>query len=113
ANDMDIVSNAEGRLTLPAEIRETLHVEGETRWTVEVQGGAVILRPAGPAARDVAWADTAAFRAQVARARQQAREGRAYRATSADFEDLMAGRVTVQELEARLEARGAAEAVDA
>jgi bifunctional DNA-binding transcriptional regulator/antitoxin component of YhaV-PrlF toxin-antitoxin module len=102
----DIVSNEKGRLTIPAEVRAALHVEGVTHWTAEVVDGALVLRPAVLVPRDDAFLYSAAERARREESREQARAGRAYgNVRPDDMEDLMAGRVTVEELEARLVAR--------
>lgn len=69
------VSNKDGRITIPAEVRSALHIEGETHWTVEVADGAVILRPAMVIPRDDAWAYTPEHAAMVERAHEDARAG--------------------------------------
>jgi bifunctional DNA-binding transcriptional regulator/antitoxin component of YhaV-PrlF toxin-antitoxin module len=80
-----VVSNARGRLTLPAEIREALHLEGETHWTVEVREGAVILRPAVLVPRQDAWAFTPEARAALQRADADSAAGRTIRLSGADM----------------------------
>jgi bifunctional DNA-binding transcriptional regulator/antitoxin component of YhaV-PrlF toxin-antitoxin module len=100
------VSNKQGRLTIPAEARAALNVEGETHWTIEVADGALVLRPAVVIPREDAWLYTSEERAKREQAREQARTGRSYgNVRPDDLEDLSAGRVTVEELEARLVAR--------
>ena len=100
------VSNKQGRLTIPAEARAALNVEGETHWTIEVADGALILRPAVVIPREDSWLYTPEERAKREQAREQARTGRSYgNVRPDDLEDLSAGRVTVEELEARLVAR--------
>jgi AbrB family looped-hinge helix DNA binding protein len=50
-----------GRLTLPAEVRQRLGLDGETEFDVEVTDrGSVTLRPVVVVPRDDAWAYTAA-----------------------------------------------------
>lgn len=71
-----VISNREGRLTIPADVRAALHIEGETYWTVEVVGGAVVLRPAVVLPREDAWAHTPAHTSKVKRAREDAHAGR-------------------------------------
>src|SRR2546423_9548071 len=103
-------SNKQGRLTIPAEARAALNVEGETHWTIEVADGALILRPAVVIPREDAWLYTPDERAKREQAREQAGAGRYYgNVRPDDLEDLSAGRVTVDELEARLVARREAE----
>jgi hypothetical protein len=73
---LTVVSNKDGRLTIPAEVRAILHIEGEAHWTVEVANGAVVLRPAIVVPREDAWAYTAEHRAKVDRAHRDAQAGR-------------------------------------
>ncbi len=102
----EITSNEEGRLIIPADVRAALRVEGAARWIAEVVDGALVLRPAAPVPPEDAFLYTPEERAKRAQARAQARAGRAYRnVRPEDLEDLMAGRVTSEELEARLVAR--------
>lgn len=72
---LTVVSNKEGRITIPAEVRVALHIEGETHWTVEIVDGAVLLRPAVVIPRDDAWAYTTEHAEVVARARDNDRTG--------------------------------------
>ena len=46
--------NSTGRITLPAEARRTLGLEGESFFEVVVEGGAVVLRPVAIVPRDQA-----------------------------------------------------------
>lgn len=73
---LTVISNRDGRLTIPAEVRAVLHVEGEAHWTVEVIDGAVVLRPAIVVPREDAWAYTADHLAKVERAREDGHSGR-------------------------------------
>lgn len=67
-----------GRLTLPAEVRRALGLQGETEFEVELdeQQDAIILRPAVVLRREDAWAYTSAHRDLLARAHADSREGR-------------------------------------
>lgn len=106
----EIMSNEEGRLTIPVAVRAALHVEGAAQWTAEVVDGALVLRPAVLAPRADAFLYTPEERAKREQAREQARAGRSYgNVRPEDLEDLMAGRVTSEELETRLVARRSAE----
>lgn len=80
-----ITSNKEGRITIPAEIRTALRVEGEAHWTIEIADGAVILRPALVVPREDAWAYTPEHTAKVARAREDARAGREVAVSGAEL----------------------------
>lgn len=82
-----VVMNRSGRLTLPAETRRRLRLEGETEFEVEVDEAAdtIILRPAIVIRREDAWAYTPEHRELLARARQDAREGRVRRMTEEEL----------------------------
>ena len=63
-----ITMSLNGRLTLPAEVRQRLGLHGETEFDVEVTDrGGVTLRPVVVIPRDDAWAYTAEHLAGVAR----------------------------------------------
>ena len=75
-----------GRLTLPAEVRQRLGLAEETEFDVEVTDrGSVTLRPVVVLPRDDAWADTAEHLAQVATALAGLREGRVRQLSDADL----------------------------
>jgi AbrB family looped-hinge helix DNA binding protein len=81
-----ITMSPNGRLTLPAEVRQRLGLAGETEFDVEVTGhGSVTLRPVVVLPRDDAWASTAEHLAQVAKALADIREGRVRRLADADL----------------------------
>jgi len=65
-----------GRLTMPAEARRDLQLDGEVQFVVEVGDGAIVLRPAVTIAKEDAWAHTAEHRQLVARALRDVRDGR-------------------------------------
>lgn len=67
-----------GRLTLPADARQALGLDGEVELEVEVdeERDAVVLRPALVLRREDAWAYTPEHRRLLARAHADAREGR-------------------------------------
>ena len=72
-----ITMSPNGRLTLPAEVRQRLGLDGETEFDVEVtEPGSVTLRPVVVIPRDDAWAYTAEHLADVARSLADIREGR-------------------------------------
>ena len=72
-----ITMSPNGRLTLPAEVRQRLGLEGETEFDVELtERGSVTLRPVVVIPRDDAWAYAAEHLAAVARALSDIRDGR-------------------------------------
>jgi AbrB family looped-hinge helix DNA binding protein len=81
-----ITMSPNGRLTLPAEVRQRLGLAGETEFDVEVTDhGSITLRPVVVLPRDDAWAYTAEHLSQVARALADIREGRVRRLSDADL----------------------------
>jgi len=84
--------NAQGRLTVPAEARKALHVEGETPFEIEVTEHEIILRPALVIPRDDAWAYTPEHLAQIEQADADARAGRIVRMTERELEQFIADR---------------------
>lgn len=71
-----VVMDPSGRLTLPAEARRELQLEGEIQFVVEVGEGEIVLRPGVTIARKDAWAHTPEHRALLARALDDVRNGR-------------------------------------
>jgi bifunctional DNA-binding transcriptional regulator/antitoxin component of YhaV-PrlF toxin-antitoxin module len=78
-----------GRLTLPADARRALGIDGETDFevAVDVEKDELILRPVLALRREDAWAYTPEHRARLARAHADSREGRVW---SMSEEDLIA-----------------------
>jgi AbrB family looped-hinge helix DNA binding protein len=76
-----IIVSPSGRLTLPAEVRRSVGIEGETQMQVEVdeQGEAITLRPVLVIPREDAWAYTPEHRELLRRAHADLREGRVRR----------------------------------
>jgi AbrB family looped-hinge helix DNA binding protein len=79
-----------GRLTLPAEARRRLGLEGETDFEVEVDEGSdvIILRPAIILRREDAWAYTSEHRALLSQAHRDSREGRVRQVSEEDLAHL-------------------------
>ena len=79
-----------GRLTLPAEARRALGLDGEVELEVEVdeQHDAIILRPAVVLRREDAWAYTPEHRELLGRAHADSREGRVRQMTEAQLKRL-------------------------
>jgi bifunctional DNA-binding transcriptional regulator/antitoxin component of YhaV-PrlF toxin-antitoxin module len=84
--------NAQGRLTVPAEARKALHVEGETPFEMEVTEHELILRPALVIPREDAWAYTPEHLAQIEESDADARAGRIVRMTEHELEQFIADR---------------------
>jgi AbrB family looped-hinge helix DNA binding protein len=72
-----ITMSPNGRLTLPAEVRQRLGLDDETEVDVAMsERGSVTLRPVVAIPRDDAWAYSSEHLANVARALADIREGR-------------------------------------
>ena len=84
--------NAQGRLTVPAEARKALHVEGETPFEIEVTEHEIILRPAVVIPREDAWAYTPEHIARVEQALAEGRAGLAVRMSRRELEQFIADR---------------------
>lgn len=81
--------NPEGRLTVPAEARRALQIEGETQFEVEVAENALILRLVTLVPSEDAWSATPENRRLLEQALADAREGRVLRLTEHDLERLI------------------------
>ena len=66
-----VTVNAQGRMTIPAEIRRELGIHGESTLIVETQDGRLVARPAFVIPAEDAWAYTPEHIAGVARARAE------------------------------------------
>lgn len=84
--------NAQGRLTVPANARKMLHIEGETPFELEVTEHELILRPALVIPREDAWAYTPEHLEQIEQADADVRAGRIARMTERELEQLIADR---------------------
>ena len=82
--------NEGGRLTLPAEVRRLLGLEGPVEFEVEVDEvhDALILRPVVALRREDAWAYTPEHRDLLARAHRDSREGRVRELAESELEAL-------------------------
>jgi AbrB family looped-hinge helix DNA binding protein len=81
-----VTMSPNGRMTLPAEVRQRLGLTGETEFDVEVNDhGSVTLRPVVVLPRDDAWAYTAEHLAEVAKALADVRQGRVREVSEADL----------------------------
>jgi len=92
AMKMVVSMNAQGRLTVPAEARKALHIEGDTPFELEVTEHEIILRPALVIPREDAWAYTPEHLAQVQQSDADARAGRIVRMTERELERFIAER---------------------
>ena len=68
--------NGTGRLTIPAEVRSQLGLRGPGQFELDVEGDAIVLRPAIVLPREDAWAYTPEHRALLEKAHRDIREGR-------------------------------------
>ena len=84
--------NAQGRLTVPAEARKALHVEGETPFELEVTEHEIILRPALVVPREDVWAYTPEHLAQIEKSDADAHAGRTVHMTERELEQYIADR---------------------
>lgn len=87
---LTVTSNKEGRLTIPAEARAALCVEGETHWTIDIDEVALVRRSATVVPREDAWAYTPEHAAKIKRAREDGQAGRVVTVTSEELERIAA-----------------------
>lgn len=85
---LTVESNEQGRLVIPAEVRAALNVTGKTHWQLEVQDGAIILKPATVIPREDAWAYRPEHLARLQEALAQAQAGRILDLSPAQLETL-------------------------
>ncbi len=82
--------NAQGRVTLPVDVRKQLHLTEGDQLEVALENDLITLRPTRVVAAEDAWAYTAESLRSIRRALADVRAGRVYQVTE---EDLLAGRV--------------------
>jgi bifunctional DNA-binding transcriptional regulator/antitoxin component of YhaV-PrlF toxin-antitoxin module len=80
--------NATGRVTIPAGLRHALGVEGEGDFAIDVENGAVVLRPVVVLPREDAWAYSPEHRSLLERAHADSREGRVRELSEEDLSRL-------------------------
>ncbi len=85
---LTVESNEQGRLVIPAEVRAALNVTGKAHWQLEVQDGAIILKPATVIPREDAWAYRPDHLARLQEAITQAQEGQILELSPAQLEKL-------------------------
>jgi len=85
-----VTMNTQGRLTVPAETRRALGIEGSAEFEIEVdeKSDALILRPAIVLRREDAWAYRPEHRALLAKARADSRLGRVSQLTESQLAKL-------------------------
>jgi len=85
-----VVMSDNGRVTLPADARRELGIEGETEFEIEVdhRDDSLILRPTLVLRREDAWAYSPQHRKMLARAHKDSREGRVRRVTEKELSEL-------------------------
>lgn len=80
--------NAQGRLTVPADARKALGLDGEAQFQAEIRDGGLLLRPAVLVPREDAWAYTPEHRALLAKAREERATGRTREFTEEQLNEL-------------------------
>ncbi|MBI2756276.1 MAG: AbrB/MazE/SpoVT family DNA-binding domain-containing protein [Chloroflexi bacterium] len=83
-----VIMNSEGRLTVPAAVRKSLGLAGQSPLELEVADGLMLLRPAVIIPREDEWAYTPEHRALLARSQEDVRQGRVRQVSEADLERL-------------------------
>ncbi len=85
-----VLMSKDGRLTVPAEARRALGIEGEAEFEIEVDPtqDALTLRPVVVLRREDAWAYTPEHRQLLARAHRDSREGRVRQMTEEELKRL-------------------------
>ena len=85
-----VVMSDSGRLTVPADARRELGIEGEAEFELEVdrEQDALILRPAVVLRREDAWAYTPEHRELLRRAHEDSRAGRVREVTEDELSAL-------------------------
>lgn len=76
-----VTVNAQGRMTIPAEIRRELGLEGESILIVEAEDGRMVARPALVIPAEDAWAYTPEHIAGVKRAEAEYAAGLSFQLT--------------------------------
>jgi bifunctional DNA-binding transcriptional regulator/antitoxin component of YhaV-PrlF toxin-antitoxin module len=71
-------------MTIPAELRRRLGIEGETTLTVDVIDGRLVAQPAATPDED-SWAYTPEHRARLAKARAEAAAGQILQLTESEL----------------------------
>jgi AbrB family looped-hinge helix DNA binding protein len=91
--------NAAGIVTIPAEIRSHLGMEGAGQFELELIEDALVLRPTTGTLDEDAWAYTPEHRDLLERAHRDSRAGRVQRLTEAELEQIAenAGGVRAQD----------------
>lgn len=80
-----VTVNAQGRLTIPAEIRRELGIEGESTLILEVAEGRLVARPGITIPAEDAWAFTPEHLERVTRAKAQAAAGQILQLTESEL----------------------------
>ena len=93
-----VAVNAQGRVTLPADVRRQLRLSEGDRLEVSIEDDRITLRPARIVVAEDEWAYSAESLSSIRRALDDIREGRVYQVTEAD---LLAGRFPRRERPAR------------
>lgn len=93
-----VAISAQGRVTLPADVRRKLALGEGDRLEIAVEDDSIRLRPARVVPAEDAWAYTAESIASIRRALDDIRAGRVYRLSE---QDLLSGRFPRREAKRR------------
>ncbi len=74
-----VMMDSRGRLTMPAEARQQLHLDGQVELIAEIEGNAVTFRPAATISGEDAWAYAPAHLKRLLHALDQADKGQVVR----------------------------------
>ena len=84
-----VAVNAQGRVTLPADVRRKLGISDGDQLEVKLEDDRITLRPARVVVAEDAWAYTAESLAGIRRALDDIKEGRVYRLSRQELDDMV------------------------
>lgn len=84
-----VAVNAQGRVTLPADVRRKLHLGDGSRLEVAVENGRITLRPTQVIPAEDAWLYSPENRAGIRRALEDVKAGRVYRVSLKELEHIL------------------------
>jgi antitoxin PrlF len=84
-----VTMNSQGRVTVSAQTRKALGLEGESQFIEEIHDGAIVLRPAAVVPKEDAWAYTPEHRTALAEALSQVNGGKDLPASRAQITQLL------------------------
>lgn len=84
-----VAVNAQGRVTLPADVRRKLHLGDGSQLEVAIEDDRITLRPAHVIPAEDAWAYTPENLAGIRRALEDVKAGRVYRLSWKDLNEIV------------------------